>query len=783
MEMGRRIVVSYEFADFCLNTNKRVLLRAGEPVPLTPKAFDTLLMLVRNSGHVVGKDELLNAVWPDAFVEESTLAQNIFTLRKALGQGRDGERYIETVPKYGYRFVASVREVVNENNPVSMRTTTRAQLVNEESGEAAHAPDDRQRAAMQEGVTLVKSNGQKVSDTVASPASLSTRAAALPETYADSPVAAVFKRRRIIAALAIFISFLALAAVVFFTFHLKERLFAGRRASSFERMRIGRLTSTGRAVRAAISPDGKYFASVLKEGALQSLWIRQVDATSSIQIVSPAEVRYQGITFSPDSSAVYYVLYEKTDPVAALYRVPMLGGTANKVLVDIDSAVAFSPDGKRIVFVRNDADGRAGSLIVANIDGTGELKIAMRSTPDFFSVEGPAWSPDGKTIICAVGRVEFNRPRMTVAEVRLEDGVERLITPQQWDSIGQVAWLADGSGILMNGWDSSVSLLSAQIWQLSYTDGKARRITNDLNSYHGVSMTADNSALITVQSDRTANFWVAGDGASNEPTQITSGAGDRIGEALGMSWTPDGRIVYGSTASGGIDVWIMNRDGSNQKQLTTDAQPDMKPSVSPVGGFIVFVSSRSGTSNLWRMDMEGRNLKQLTTGKSESYPNVSPDGRWVVYLSVIQDRPTLWKVSTEGGEPVELNDASVMSPAISPDGKAVACFYQTEQSPNARIALIPLEGGEPVKLFDIPPTVFIRGGVQWTADASALTYIDNRGAVSNIWSQPLEDGHAPTQLTQFTSGGIFRFGWSRDGQRLAFERGTEMKDVIVIRDF
>jgi len=226
----------------------------------------------------------------------------------------------------------------------------------------------------------------------------------------------------------------------------------------------------------------------------------------------------------------------------------------------------------------------------------------------------------------------------------------------------------------------------------------------------------------------------------------------------------------------------MNADGSNQRQLTTDAQPDMKPSVSPVGSFIVFVSSRSGKSNLWKMDMEGRNPKQLTNGKSESYPHVSPDGRWVVYLSVIQDRPTLWKVSTEGGAPVELNGSSLMSPAISPDGKVVACFYQAEQSPSARIALIPIEGGEPVKLFDIPPTTFIRGGVQWTADGRALTYIDNRGAVSNIWSQPL-DGRAPKQLTQFSSEKIFRFGWSRNQLRLAFERGTEMKDVIVIRDF
>jgi DNA-binding winged helix-turn-helix (wHTH) protein len=92
----------YQFGDFCLDPNRRVLLRGGEPVPPTPKALDTLLALVRQSGHVVGKDELTNEVWPDTYVEESNLTQNIFTLRKALGRDRNGNRYIETVPKYGY---------------------------------------------------------------------------------------------------------------------------------------------------------------------------------------------------------------------------------------------------------------------------------------------------------------------------------------------------------------------------------------------------------------------------------------------------------------------------------------------------------------------------------------------------------------------------------------------------------------------------------------------------------------------------------------------------------
>src|SRR5215212_260667 len=114
----------YEFDDFRLDPDRRLLLRGGEPVPLTPKAFDTLLVLVRRGGRVVEKGELLKEVWPDTFVEEATLAQNVFTLRKALGYGRPSQQYIETVPRHGYRFAAQVRESGGVDVYVERRTRT-----------------------------------------------------------------------------------------------------------------------------------------------------------------------------------------------------------------------------------------------------------------------------------------------------------------------------------------------------------------------------------------------------------------------------------------------------------------------------------------------------------------------------------------------------------------------------------------------------------------------------------------------------------------------------------
>src|SRR5262245_57220827 len=123
----------YEFGPYRLDTAEQQLLRDGQPVPLTPKAFETLVALVERCGHLVGKDELMNAVWSDAFVEESNLTNNVYTLRKLLGHREDGRSYIETVPKRGYRFTAPVKELSADALVVEKRTVTR--IVTEELDE------------------------------------------------------------------------------------------------------------------------------------------------------------------------------------------------------------------------------------------------------------------------------------------------------------------------------------------------------------------------------------------------------------------------------------------------------------------------------------------------------------------------------------------------------------------------------------------------------------------------------------------------------------------------
>jgi Tol biopolymer transport system component len=221
-------------------------------------------------------------------------------------------------------------------------------------------------------------------------------------------------------------------------------------------------------------------------------------------------------------------------------------------------------------------------------------------------------------------------------------------------------------------------------------------------------------------------------------------------------------------------------DGTGNKQLSVDASNGC-PAVSPDGRYIVWDSDRAGLFNIWRMDIDGSNYKQITAGPGEWFPQYSPDGNWLVYRvwgPGLSD--SLWKRPTEGGEPVRLTDEIGWLPAISPDGKLIACNYRNEASTKWQIALIPFDGGQPSFLDSLDPSSY--RPIHWTPDGHAIAYAVTGGGVSNIWSQPL-DGGPPKQLTAFREGLIFDFAWSRDGKQLALSRGTVNSDVVLISNF
>jgi Tol biopolymer transport system component len=592
-------------------------------------------------------------------------------------------------------------------------------------------------------------------------------------------IAGEIKRHKKGVGIALIAFLLVIAGVGFglYKYSTKESNLAPSSSPSSQVMKVARLTSTGKVTRAAVSPDGKYAVHVVDEAGQQSLWFRQIATASNVNVLPPAEVNYLGLTFSQDGNYVYFVRREKAGNKGTVYRMDTLGGSSRKVIEGADGAVTLSPDGKQLAFIRYDYNQGESALIIANIDGSGERKLAVPKEPEGFEAEGLAWSPDGKVIACSYYSAAADEA-VGLVEVAVEDGRAKPILPQRWGSIRSVTWLGDGSGLLMSAADKSSGYFY-QIWHVAYPNGEARRITNDLNSYSDVSVTADSNTLLAVQGDWVSNLWIAPNGDSSRAQRITSGKYDG---GMGVAWTPDGRIVH---ASRDWDISILDADGSNQKLLTIDEHSNRWVSVTPDGRYILFESWRNiggATTDtpIWRMDIDGGNPKPLAGKGWCSAPKASPDGKWVVYESNASGKMTLWKTSIDGGEAKQLTDKITEEPAISPDGKLIACFYYPEGQ-SIKIAVLPFEGGEFIYEFDVDQSIRDKTP-RWTPDGRAITYILNRGGVSNIWSQPLGGG-APKQLTDFKTDRIFAFDWSRDGKQLLLSRGTISNDVVLIQDF
>jgi len=592
-------------------------------------------------------------------------------------------------------------------------------------------------------------------------------------------VAGEIKRHKTMAMLLVVVAIVGVVAIGFGVY----KFVAQRRAQNVTKpaagsanMKISRLTANGKTTEAAISPDGKYFVYVLQDGGKESLWLRQVATSSNVQVVAPAEVQYGRETFSSDGNYVYYIVTEPQNPQGALYRAPVLGGLPSKILTSIGSSITFSPDGSRIAFIRSDeATTGEDVLMIANADGANERRLAGRKTDKFFDYGGPAWSPDGKVVATGVGSYEGGF-HFTIAAYAVEDGAVKEFTSLRWSDSGRISWLADGSAMVTSGADSGSDF--SQLWAVSYPEGVARKITNDLNANYAPTLTADSKSLLAVQGNTNANIWLAPSGNIGAARQITSGQLEGSG---GVVWTPDGRIVYTSYASGNADIWIMNSDGTGHKQLTNDPHLDSSPAVSPDGRYIVFVSQRAGFPSLWRMDLDGSNLKQLTNNAEDYSPQISLDGQWIVFDSWRSGRLTLWKIPVDGGTPVQIIDKFTSAPALSPDGKLIACFYNEQPSAPTRIMVLPFDGGPPLKTFDLATTVDQRS-LAWTPDGRAITYFDKRSGTMNLWSQPF-DGGAAKPLTNFSANGVSQRAWSRDGKQLLLVRATITTDVVLIRDF
>ncbi len=724
--------VVYEFGLFRLDLAERRLLRSGTTVPLQPKAFALLQALVERQGHLVPKDELMSMLWPDTVVDESNLTQNVYVLRKALGSDEFGRAYLETVPRCGYRFIAPVRRVESDARASVARPTSEAPA-------PASVPHEQH------------------------PAPVITTA----EPRAGHPVS---RRSWIMTALTT--TAVATALIPLVT--------AGRPGSAaFESMEFTRITSTGNTMEATMSRDVRHIAYVEMADGNQRIRLRSTDST--VTLVESVDAEFRGLRFSDDARYLYYVDAPHGGGTGTLRRIPVAGGTPDAIASGVYTAPAriaappaLSPDGTSIAFVRA---GNARRLMLTSASGDGDERELLR-VPAPEQLSHIAWSPNGE-LIAYTALSDDRSMEFQLRVFNLTKGEWRTVPlTDEWLSPRGMAWHPSGRSLFLIVRNRATRL--DQILLVTLPRGQVQRVTNDINSYVGVTLASDAHALLTMQREMRYSIWVGGSDGVMTPVTPDGRRRDRL---RSIAWTPDSRIIYQVEVNGDSDLWLMDADGRNARQLTSGHGDDVMPVATPDGRYIVFASQRGGgeTFSLWRMNAADGSSPRRLARTPGMWPEVAPDGSSVFF----SHDGALRRVSIDPGDPPARVQAGGVYSRLSPDGRFVATIWPPDGAERPRISITPV-GGEPVlREIELPMSTLslrLEPAVRWMPDGQSLAYVDTRSGVSNIWRAPI-DGGSHEQITAFDRDFIHEFDVSRRDGRLAAVRIAFLYDAVLIRGF
>ncbi|MFN2392752.1 MAG: winged helix-turn-helix domain-containing protein [Pyrinomonadaceae bacterium] len=715
----------YRFGEFSLDTEQNILLRAGKPVALTPKMLELFRVLITNHGRIVEKEDLMTAVWSDSFVEEGNLKFTVNQLRKALGDDARNPLYIETVPRRGYRFIAEIEEILSEDKTnVDLRFHPASISQNDFDG------DDikpwRGFQAFKNYFAVIGFSGFLL---VSSFAFSSWYFNADSKRKSDIPI-----------------------------------LYAPRKSEP--------LSYSSNIFRARISPDGKYIVYASENQGKQTVWLREMATTTNLQLLPFSDEEYLNLMFSSKSDFIYFVRKPRgaSQDQTSIFRISIFGGVPTKLITDTQGWFSLSPIDDQIAFTRFEPDGQS-VLMISDTDGKNQRTLAARERPYNFLAN--RWSPDGLRVASAVGQTNNLANEFRLLAFDIETGEEREITPRKFFSVSDLEWLPDKSGLLFTARENSSP--NNQIWQVEAASGEAVKLFDEAVNYTTISLDKEAKQMVATQVVSDFNLSVADfAGLGNSHTTLSSVSGTSY-------FTPSGKILYSALTNGQGDVFVMNADGSQQRQLTYNSFDDFHSRASQDEKYIFFTSNRSGDAQVWRMNADGSGQIQITQKEGRFPLFITPDGNFLFYWSALNRN--LWKVSVGGGEETLFLDKRIFAPAFSADGKKIAYLYRDQEHNNAfKIAVMSVQTKQIINSFNQFSKTPVPVQIAWAADGESIFFAAADDSGLTLWQQRLDD-KTPQKIAGLGSKEILDFSLSPAGDKFALVSGEWKRFASLLKGF
>ena len=561
----------------------------------------------------------------------------------------------------------------------------------------------------------------------------------------------------------------------------------------FRNFAISQITNTGRAEQVAISPDGKYVLHVQDENGLKSLRLRNIETGSDTDVLKPENTRFKSLAFSPDGNYVYFrKLVDSTGSEWDAFRMPVLGGTPQALMRDVDSDFTFAPDGRRISYVRaNDPDEGKYRILSANLDGTNESVETIQAMHGSGTDAYPpfnAWSPDGKQILYTFARWS-DEPGV----IRAYNLPARSFTTFQHfpDLLTfDIHYMPKGNWLLMVN-SPRGGEVGQQISALSLIDHKLRPITRDANSYSSLSISADGKVAAAVQTTPLRYLELLRI-ALRGGRQSADAKPASLGSFSAFDWVDDHQLL----ATDGSKLFRIEVSSGKATELFSENQGRIVAlSYCSTGAIILNREFRTGAliSEIWKLNEDGSNPTRLSDGEYETSPACSSDGQWVYYLEGTRQM----KRVAIGGHPENIDisipnlDRILGTFSFSPDGSHMAALIEivdpARNRAQQRFAVFDTKDiAHSTPLLVVPSVPVIAGsmhsgGVRFSTDGRSLLYATKRNGTWDLWTQPL-DGSPGHSLTGSSPDAISQFRSAPGGQRLAVDRVRTISDIVLLRD-